>query len=67
MIHLTIDPQTDVALKLIEFLETQPFITIVKEPNKDTIQAMEDARQGRLNEYGNSDELFTKLMKDAGI
>jgi len=67
MIHLTIDPQTDVALKLIEFLETQPFITIVKEPNKDSIQALEDARQGRLNEYRSSDELFTKLMKDAGI
>jgi len=28
---------------------------------------LEDARQGRLNEYGSSDELFTKLMKDAGI
>jgi len=67
MIHLTIDPQTDVALKLIEFLETQPFITIVKEPNEDTIQALEDARQGKLNAYDSSDELFVKLMKDAGV
>jgi hypothetical protein len=67
MIHLTIDPQTDVALKLIEFLETQPFITIVKEPSEDTIQALEDARQGKLNAYSSSDELFKKLMKDAGV
>jgi antitoxin component of RelBE/YafQ-DinJ toxin-antitoxin module len=67
MIHLTIDPQTDVALKLIEFLKTQPFVTVVKEPNEETIQAIEEARQGKLNEYNNSDELFEKLMKDAEI
>ena len=67
MIHLAIDPQTDVALKLIEFLKTQPFVTVVKEPNEETLQAFEDARHGKLNEYGSTEELFQKLMKDAEI
>lgn len=63
MIHLAIDPQTDVALKLIEFFETQSFIAVAKEPNKETIQAINDALQGELNEYNSSDELFEKLLK----
>lgn len=67
MIHLTINPQTEAALKLIEFLETQPFITIEKEPNEETILAIKEARQGKLNAYNNSDELFQKLMKDAEV
>jgi len=67
MIHLAIDPKTDVAMKLIEFLKTQPFITVVEEPNEETIQAIEEARQGKLNEYSNTDELFEKLLKDASI
>lgn|GEM_PF-1083955 len=63
MIHLTIDPEADVSMKLIEFIETQPFITIVKEPNDETIQALEDAELGKLNRYSSSDELFKKLIR----
>jgi hypothetical protein len=67
MIRLTINPQTDAAMKLIEFLETQPFITIEKEPNEETKQAIKEARQGKLNTYSSTDELFQKLLKDAEV
>lgn len=63
MTYLSIDTKTKQAQKLLELMETLPFVKILEEPNSVTKSAIEDARKGKTKKVNSLDQLFSDLKK----
>ena len=63
MTYITIDTKTKQAKKFVELIETMPFAKILKEPNKATKKAIDDARKGRTKKVATLEQLFSDLEK----
>jgi hypothetical protein len=68
MTTITINEHTEKGKSLIEFLrkfEGENFIKIGKDPNRESIPALDkslkEAKEGKVNKYSSVDELFKKL------
>jgi len=70
MTTVIINEQTEKGKSLIEFLrkfEGEKFINFGYEPNEETKEAINEAREGNLNSYKNADELFASLKKQTDV
>jgi hypothetical protein len=56
-----IDTKTKQAKKILEFIETLPFVKIHKEPNRRTRKSIEDARKGKTRKAESLEQLFADL------
>ena len=61
MTTITINEKTIVARKMLEFLKTQPYVTIINEPNADTLKAINEVKAGKVTKCKDSNDLFNKL------
>lgn len=69
MTTIIINDKTTDAKKMIEFLKTQRYVTIVDEktPSASLLKSMEEARTGKTTEYKSTEELFSKLKEKANV
>jgi hypothetical protein len=70
MTTVIINEHTEKGKSLIDFLrkfEGEKFVHFGYEPNAETIEAINEAREGKLNSYKNSEELFASLKKKANV
>jgi len=69
MTTIIIKERSKGAKKLIEYLKTQPFVTIVEEktPGPTLTKSIKEAKSGKTTEYKNTEELFSKLRKKANV
>ena len=69
MTTIVINEKSVGAKKLVEYLRTQPFVTIVEEktPTASLLKSMEEAEAGKTTEYKSAEELFSKLRKNANV
>ena len=67
MVTLMIDDKTLEAKKMLELLQTRPYAKVIKEPNAETLKAMEEARTGKTKEMKNIPEYFNQLRKRANV
>ncbi len=61
MTYITINTETIQAKKLIEFLETLPYVRILNDPNEETQRAIDKARKRKTKKVESLDELFSEL------
>jgi hypothetical protein len=69
MTTIIINERSKGAKKLIEYLKTQSFITIIEEksPSPTLAKSIKEAKSGKTTEYKNTEELFSKLRKKANV
>ncbi|HCY39942.1 MAG TPA: hypothetical protein DHV48_01050 [Prolixibacteraceae bacterium] len=70
MTTVIINDRTAKGRSLLQFLkkfEGENFIHIGNEPNDETKEAIEDARQGRVTSHKNAKELFASLKSRADV
>ena len=63
MTTIIINERSTGAKKLIEFLKTQPFVTIVedKKPSPSLAKSMNEAKAGKVTRSKNASDLLEKL------
>ena len=63
MTTIIINDRSTGAKKMIEYLKTQRYVTIVEEksPSASLLKSMEEAKTGKTTEYKSTEHLFTKL------
>lgn len=63
MTTIIINERSTGAKKLIEFLKTQPFVTIVEErkPSPSLAKSMNEAKAGKVTRSKNASDLLEKL------
>lgn len=68
-ITLNIDTRIIAGKQLIIFLKSLPFVKIKEEkkPNKQTMQAINEATNKKTNKYKSSKDLFNKLNKKINV
>jgi len=54
-------------LRFLKKFERENLIYIANEPNDETKEAIEDARQGKVTSHKNSKELFASLKRRADV
>ena len=69
MTTIIINDRKTGAKKMIEYLKTQKYATIVEErvPSASLLKSMEEAKSGQANEYKSTKELFSKLRKRTNV
>lgn len=70
MTTVIINEHTEKGKSLIEFLrkfEHEKFLNFGYEPNEETKEAINEAREGNLNNYKNAEELFASIKKQADV
>jgi hypothetical protein len=69
MTTIVINDRTTGAKKMVEFLKTQSYVTIIEEktPSASLLKSMEEAKSGKTTEYENTEQLFSKLRKKANV
>ena len=69
MTTIVINEKSVGAKKLVEYLRTQPFVTIVEEksPTDSLLKSMEEAETGKTTVYNSTEELFSKLRKKGNV
>lgn len=69
MTTIIINERSKGAKKLIEYLKTQPFVTIVEEktPSLTLAKSIKEAKSGKTTEYKNTEELFSKLREKTNL
>ena len=59
--YITINTKIIQAKKLIEFLETLPYVSILNDPNEETQRAIDKARKRKTKKVDSLDEFFSEL------
>jgi hypothetical protein len=69
MTTIIINDRTTDAKKMIEFLKTQSYVTIIEEktPRASLLKSMEEARTGQTTEYESTEKLFSNLRRKANV
>lgn len=69
MTTIIINDKTTDAKKMIEYLKTQRYVTIIEEktPSASLLKSMEEARTGKTTKYESTEELFSKLKEKANV
>ncbi len=63
MTYISIDTSNTQSKSFLAYVETLPFVTVIKEPNKDTIKAMEAAKAGKVTRHKTATSLIAFLNK----
>ena len=69
MTTVIIDTHSKEAKKMVEFLKTTRFAKVIEEnePNEETIMAMNEVAEGKVNSYKSAKDLMAKIKKDSGV
>ena len=69
MTTVIIDTRTKEAKKMVEFLRTTRYAKVLmeKEPNEETLQAMNEVKEGNVNTYKSAKEMIASLKKKADV
>ena len=69
MTTVIIDTRSKEAKKMVEFLKTASFAKVIedKDPNDETIQAMNEVAEGKVNSYKSTKDLMASLKKASGV
>lgn len=69
MTTIIINDRSTGAKKMIEYLKTQSYVTIIEEktPSASLLKSMEEAKSGKTSEYKSAEQLFSKLRKKANV
>jgi len=69
MTTIIINERSTGAKKLIEYLKTQSFVTIVEEntPSLTLVKSIKEVKSGKTTEYKSTEELFLKLRKKSHV
>lgn len=69
MATVIIDTQSEEAKKILEFLKTTRYAKVVDEkvPNDETLEAMNEVEEGKVNSYSSAKELMAEIKKKAGV
>lgn len=69
MATIIINERSAGAKKMVEFLKTQRYVTIVeeKQPTAALRKAMREAKTGKTTEYKSTEDLFGQLRKKANV
>ncbi len=69
MTTVIIDTRTKEAKKIVEFLKTTRYAKVLEEnvPNEETIQAMNEVAEGKVNTYRSAKEMMESLKKVANV
>ena len=64
-----IDTRSKEAKKLVEFLKVTHYARVLEEgePNEETIQAMNEVQEGKVNTYKSAKEMIASLKKAANV
>lgn len=63
MTYFSIDTKSKQAKKMVELLETLPFVKILDDPNATTKQAMDEARKGKVTKHKSAKDMIDSLNK----
>jgi len=66
MVYLKIDDKSPEAKAFLKLIKLMTFIEIMDKkeiPNEETILALKDAQDGKVNSYKSSKDFFTKIKK----
>lgn len=69
MTTVIINDRSQDAKKMIEYLKTQRYVTIIEErkPTPALLKAIEEVRTGKVTEYKSAADLFAKLREKANV
>lgn len=69
MTTVIINTRSKEAKKIIEFLKTTRYARVFEEniPNEETIQAMNEVKEGKVNAYKSAKEMIESLKKAANV
>lgn len=69
MTTVIIDTRSKEAKKLVEFLKATHYARVLEElePNEETIQAMNEVKEGKVNTYKSAKEMIANLKKAADV
>jgi hypothetical protein len=69
MATVIIDTRTTEAKKMLEFLKATRYARVIEDnrPNNETLSAMQEVEEGKVNSYGSAKEMMASLKKKAGV
>ena len=69
MATVIIDTRTKEAKKMLEFLKSTRYARVIEEdiPNKETLEAMNEVEEGKVNSYKSAKDVMRKLKKKASV
>lgn len=69
MVTVLIDNKSDEAKKILDFLRSTRYAKVLedKEPNDETLQAIQDVESGKTKQYDSANELINSLKSKAGV
>ncbi len=69
MVTVLIDTNSDEAKKMLDFLKSTRYAKVLedKEPNDETLQAIQDVESGKTRPYDSANQLINSLKSKAGV
>lgn len=69
MTTVIINTRSKEAKKMVEFLKTTHYATVIEENilNDETLEAIDEVEEGKVNPYSSAKELMSILKKKAGV
>ena len=69
MTTVIIDTRSKEAKKMVEFLKSTRYAKVLKEkePNEETLMAMNEVKEGKVNTYKSGKEMMASLKKAANV
>jgi D-arabinose 1-dehydrogenase-like Zn-dependent alcohol dehydrogenase len=69
MATVIIDTRTKEAKKMLEFLKSTRYARVIEEdiPNEETLEAMNEVEEGKVNSYKSAKDVMRKLKKKASV
>lgn len=69
MTTVIIDTRSEEAKKMVEFLKSTRYASVMDEnvPNEETLEAIQAVEEGKVKSYSSAKELMSSLKKNAGV
>ncbi|MHC1776950.1 MAG: hypothetical protein AB9834_16220 [Lentimicrobium sp.] len=69
MATVIIDTRSNEAKKMLEFLKSTRYARVIEEdiPNEETLEAMNEVEEGKVNSYKSAKDVMRKLKKKASV
>ncbi len=69
MATVIINTRSKEAKKMVEFLKTTRYAKVIEEsvPNDETLEAINEVQEGKINSYSSAKELISSLKKKADV
>jgi len=69
MTTIIINTRSKEAKKMVEFLKATRYARVIEEsiPNEETLEAIDEVEEGKVNSYSSAKELISSLKRKAGV